>query len=84
MISFSLYFEFQVTTENRKLTKPLQESQIELADLRKKLEHFNKERSALSRVRMQSAASTKELNLGVYICHRFHPNLNRFVRQDIA
>lgn len=40
----------------------MQESQIELADLRKKLEHFNKERSALSRVRMQSAASTKELN----------------------
>lgn len=48
--------------ENRKLTKPLQESQIELADLRKKLEHFNKERLALTRVRAQSAASTKELN----------------------
>lgn len=44
------------------MTKPLQESQIELADLRKKLEHFNKERSALSRVRLQSAASTKQLN----------------------
>lgn len=40
----------------------MQQSQIELADLRKKLEHFNKERSALSRVRLQSAASTKELN----------------------
>lgn len=52
----------QVTIENRKLTKPLQESQVELADLRKKLEHFNKERMALSRVRAQSAASTKELN----------------------
>lgn len=48
--------------ENRKLTKPLQESQIELADLRKKLENFNKERSALTRVRAQSAASSKELN----------------------
>lgn len=40
----------------------MHESQIELADLRKKLENFNKERSALSRVRMQSVASTKELN----------------------
>lgn len=33
-----------------------------MSDLRKKLEHFNKERSALSRVRLQSAASAKELN----------------------
>lgn len=40
----------------------MQDSQIELADLRKRLEHFNKERSALSRIRLQSAASTKELN----------------------
>lgn len=40
----------------------MQESQIELANLRKKLEHFNKERTALTRVRTQSAASTKELN----------------------
>lgn len=48
--------------ENRKLTKPLQESQVELADLRKKLENFNKERSALTRVRAQSAASSKQLN----------------------
>lgn len=48
--------------ENRKLTKPLQDSQIELVDLRKKLENFNKERSALARVRAQSAASTKQLN----------------------
>lgn len=48
--------------ENRKLTQPLQESQVELADLRKKLENFNKERLALSRVRAKSAASTKELN----------------------
>lgn len=40
----------------------MQESQIELADLRKKLEHFNKERSAFSRVRLQSAASSKQLN----------------------
>lgn len=40
----------------------MQESRTELADLRKKLEHLNKERSALSRVRLQSAASAKELN----------------------
>lgn len=40
----------------------MQESQIELADLRKKFEHFNKERSALSRVQLKSAASTKQLN----------------------
>lgn len=44
------------------MAKPLHDSQIELADLRKKLEHFNKERTALSRVRLQSAASTKQLN----------------------
>lgn len=40
----------------------MHESQIELADLRKKMEYFNKERSALSRVRLQSSASMKELN----------------------
>lgn len=51
-----------MTAENQKLTKPLQDAQVELAELRKKLEHFNKERSALSRARMQSAASAKELN----------------------
>lgn len=44
------------------MAKPLQESQIELAELRKKLEHSNKERSALSRARLQSAASTKQLD----------------------
>lgn len=44
------------------MTKPLQESQVELVDLRKKLENFNKERSALTRVRAQSAASSKQLN----------------------
>lgn len=40
----------------------MQESQTELADLRRKMEHLNKERSALSRVRLQSAATSKELN----------------------
>lgn len=52
----------QVTNTNRKLSRPLSESQIELVDLRKKLEHFTKERSALQRVRAQYAATAKELN----------------------
>lgn len=44
------------------MSKPLNESQIELTDLRKKLEHFTKERTALQRLRIQYASMTKELS----------------------
>lgn len=56
------FFFAKVTSENRKLTKPLQEAQTELVDLRRKLEYFNKERSALTRVKAQHATAMKELN----------------------
>lgn len=55
-------FGSQVTNTNRKLSRPLSESQVELTDLRKKLEHFTKERAALQRLRSQYAAMSKELN----------------------
>lgn len=52
----------QVTFKNKKLTKPLEEAQLEIKDLRRKYEHFNKERSALSRAKQQFDATTKQLN----------------------
>lgn len=51
-----------MTAENRKLAKPLSDALIELTDLRKKLENFNKERSALARTKMQYATVTRQLN----------------------
>lgn len=59
---FILLFFAKVTAENRKLVKPLQEAQSELIELRKKLEYFNKERLALTRVKTQHATAMKELN----------------------
>lgn len=61
-IDVAILSSIQVTAENKKLTKPLENAQIELAELRRKLEHFNKERSALSRTKQQFAISTKQLN----------------------
>lgn len=52
----------QVTFKNKNLTKPLEEAQLELKDLRRKYEHFNKERSALSRAKQQFVTTTKQLN----------------------
>lgn len=40
----------------------MENAQLELSDLRRKLEHFNKERAALSRTRRQFAVSTKQLD----------------------
>lgn len=47
--------------ENRKLTKPLNDAQSELVELRKKLEHFKKERSALSRTKSLYTVTAREL-----------------------
>lgn len=52
----------QITVENRKLTKPLHDAQNELIELRKKLEHFAKERSALSRTKSMFMRADRELN----------------------
>lgn len=40
----------------------MHDAQVELIDLRKKLEHFNKERSALSRTKSMYTMTARELN----------------------
>lgn len=62
LISLTPIASFQVTAENKKLAKPLELAHIELADLRRKLEHLNKERAALSRTRRQFAVSSRQLD----------------------
>lgn len=56
------FSESQITIENRKLIKPLQEAQIELVELRRKTEHFKKERSALNRTKSLYTVTARELN----------------------
>ncbi|XP_059617647.1 dynein regulatory complex subunit 4 [Phlebotomus argentipes] len=51
-----------VTAENRRLVEPLQEAKAELADLRKKLENYDRDRSALARSKTRCKTAEKKLN----------------------
>uniref|UniRef100_A0A1B0DA44 Dynein regulatory complex subunit 4 n=1 Tax=Phlebotomus papatasi TaxID=29031 RepID=A0A1B0DA44_PHLPP len=52
----------EVTAENRRLIEPLQEAKAELADLRKKLENYDRDRSALARSKTRCKTAEKRLN----------------------
>lgn len=52
----------QLTVENRRLTKPLHDAQLELVDMRKKVDHLKKERQALSRTKGMYTMAARELN----------------------
>lgn len=52
----------QLKIKNRMLTEPMKAAEIELVDLRKKLENFNRDRAALSRTKTRYSSASKQLN----------------------
>uniref|UniRef100_A0A1B0CRC4 Dynein regulatory complex subunit 4 n=1 Tax=Lutzomyia longipalpis TaxID=7200 RepID=A0A1B0CRC4_LUTLO len=52
----------EVTAENKRLVEPLQQAKTELAELRKKLENYDRDRSALSRSKTRCKTAEKKLN----------------------
>lgn len=51
-----------LTAENRRLQKPLSQSNAELAELRNKMEHFERDRLALARAKARCATAEKLLD----------------------
>ncbi|GAB0097080.1 Dynein regulatory complex subunit 4 [Sergentomyia squamirostris] len=51
-----------VTMENKRLIEPLQAAKAELAELRKKLENYDRDRSALNRTKTRCKTAEKKLN----------------------
>lgn len=52
----------QLKLKNKMLTEPMKAAEIELADLRKKLQNFNRDRAALSRTKTRYSSASKQLN----------------------
>ncbi|XP_053947815.1 dynein regulatory complex subunit 4 [Anastrepha ludens] len=51
----------EVLAENRKLKEPLDAAQAELADLRRKMEHFERDRNQLARLKSRNTYIEKQL-----------------------
>lgn len=51
----------ETLNENRKLKDPLDQALTELADLRRKLEHFERDRNQLARLKLRNTAIEKQL-----------------------
>lgn len=51
-----------VAAENKRLTGPMKKGQLELAELRKKMENYDRDRSALKRTTGKANASAKQLS----------------------
>ncbi|XP_055844121.1 dynein regulatory complex subunit 4 [Episyrphus balteatus] len=51
----------ETLSENKKLTEPLNQARSELVELRRKLEHYDRDRNQLSRLKKGNASAEKQL-----------------------